>query len=781
MVLKITLKDLENMDTIMELRGNPVLAGERLLNRRYAPIQKLAIWGMWNHPYSMLDWGRGCGKCMQGDTMLEVRYSNGEGKGYTYSVCRIKDLYNESGERITYTDGEEWWATPAKPCEIMSINRAGIFEWKPIAAIFRQKLQADGLIKVITMNGRQLTSTPAHQFLVRKKLRKLGFVQCKDLAVGTNLCLYVKGKIAYDEIVSWEYISLNIGNLEEFVYDLNIPDNESYVANEIIVHNTTMASDIHILSGLLYPGSQSMIVSHSMKGTKLVFDELINTFVRSNFVKNAVDDRPVKGADECRMDFKSAGTSGKTTRIVGVATDAAKGGLGIRGRRVNRVLHIDEWIFLPRDLIDSVIMPCASNNEDPMAPPVYDMNMTRWIFTCSSGYTFMEAYERMRGFRDGFAAGDPDFFYCNANYLDMPKGFIKEESLKIWMTTIKVQNPGRWSTEIESRWISESGSWYNSLEVMGDPERDRDKPGGMWISMDEDKDVYYEESNHQDIFVLGVDPAEQQDETGYAVIKVLPDKLIVMESLAIKGQTMIEVAETIRKYIDRYGITLIALDPEQGGRAGVVPDLKKQTNRRNVFTGKPELFYPIYPQKPWLKKHEEIPVGARLIIKFIPFSANSATANLTDLNISMRSLIRQGKLVVPLSLDEDDYKKEQLPGMREKHILVKEEIQAMMRQIVAIEAEPIGEGRMGKESKSASNLGRFSFTSKDKKDRWAALLIACWEASRIQEEINLPQNEEEAPYLVLPSMFEPGIGAVSEEWFDGGYMGYGFGGNGGMF
>lgn len=785
MALKLTLKDMENMDTIMELRENPIMAGEMLLRRKYAPIQKLAIWGMWNHPFSMLDWGRGCGKCMHGDTVVEVRTENlpidqGMPAGYTYRNTSLRQLFEETTGKLTYTDGEEWWGTLGSRTEIRSINGKGGFEWKEIAAVFKQALQPDGLLRIKTQAGREFVCTPSHKFLTRKgKVRKLVDTAARDLAAGTSLVMHAQGKIAYDDVVSWEKVAPEESG--KFVYDLSIPDTQRYVANDIVVHNTTMASDIMVLSGLLYPGTQSMVVSHSMKGTKLVFDEIINTFARSMYVKEAVDDRPVKGADECRIDFKSHGLSGKPTRIVGVATDAAKGGLGIRGRRVNRVLHIDEWIFLPRDLIDSVIMPTASSVEDPMAPPVYDKTMTRWIFTCSSGYTFMEAYDRMREIRDGFKNGDPDYFYCNANYLDMPKGFIQEESIKIWMSTIKKLNPGRWYTEIEAKWISESGTWYNSLEVMGDPEKNLASPGGMWVSYDSDKDVYYEDSNHEDLFVLGVDPAEQQDETGYAVIKVLPDKLIVMESLGIKGQTMIEVAETIRKYMDRYGITLIAMDPEQGGRAGVVPELKRQLSRLNVQKGHPELFYPVYPQKEWLKKNEDVPVGARMMLKFIPFSANSSTANLTDLNISMRSLIRQRNLVAPLDIDKEMYRPDQLPEMYEKLELAKEEIKQMMRQVVGIEAEPIGEGKMGKESKSASNLGRFTFTSKGKKDRWAALLIACWEASRIQQEINMPENEEEETFFTMPSIYNTDFKAPNESWPDGGYMGYGFGGNPGMF
>lgn len=706
--------------------------------------------------------------CVHAETTIEIKQP--AGIGYTYTNLTMKELYDLSEHKLTYTDGEEWWGSLPPKTEIMSINKKGIFEWKEIAAVFKQKIKPDGMLKITTINNRVFMCTPQHQFLTRKKARKLGFVKANDLHAGSVLCIYDNGKIGYDEVISWNRVSA--ANAGEFVYDLNIPGNESYVANEIVVHNTTMAADIQVLSGLLYPGSQSMVVSHSMKGTKLVFDEMINTWTRSIYVKDSVADRPVKGSDECRMDFKSAGLSGKTTRIVGVATDAAKGGLGIRGRRVNRVLHIDEWIFLSRDLIDSVIMPCASNNEDPMAPPVYDKNMTRWLFTSSSGYTFMEGYDRMREFRDGFRDGDPDFFYCNANYLDMPKGFIKEESLKIWMATIKKKNPGKWATEIEAKWISESGTWYNSLEIMGNPEISLEKPGGMWVHHEDNKDVYYEDSNHEDMFVLGVDPAEQQDETAYTLIKILPDQLIVMESLAIKGQTMIEVAETIRKYMDRYSIMLIAEDPEQGGRAGIEPELKRQLSRLNVFTGKTELFRPVYPHKEWLKKNEDVPVGARMILKRVPFSANSSTANLTDMNISMRSLIRQGVLVAPLSIDKSMYRPEEIPAMMEKLELAKAEIHKMMRQVVSIEAEPIGEGKFGKESKSASSLGRFHFDSKDKKDRWASLLITCWEASIIQQEINVPQDSEEEACLALPSIYQSNHQGMMSEWY-GSNMGYG--------
>lgn len=775
---QITSKDLDNMSTILELRENPVLAGELLLKRNYAPIQKFAIWGMWNHPFSMLDWGRGCGKCMSGETEVKVRTKAADNVGNVYTTCRLRDLFNDTGHRVTFTEEEEWWGVPKQRTEIMSMNpESGKLGWMPITAVFKQKRQEDGMLKITTAGGRSFRVTPKHRFLVRKKFRKLGFIQAQDLSIGKQLCIVKEGKIAYDEVIAWEKVDDT--ELEDFMYDLSITAHENYVANDTIVHNTTMASDIEVLSGLLYPGSASMIVSHSMKGTKLVFDEIIATWARSPHVKGAAE-RPVKGADECRIVFHSNGESGKETKVVGVATDAAKGGLGIRGRRVNRVLHIDEWVFLPRDLIDAVIMPCASNNEDPMAPPTYDLDRTRWIFTSSSGYTYMDAYDRMKDFRTYFAQGNPKYFYCNANYLDMPKGFIKEDALQIWMDTIQKKNPGRWETEIMARWISESGSWYNSKDIMGDPEvNGTDNPGGMWTRRENHHDVYYEESNHEDAFVLGVDPAEQQDETGYALIKVLPDKLVVMESFALLGQSMPEVAETIRSYMDRYNIVMIALDPEQGGRAGVVPSLKdQQPGRRSTLTGKPEVFLPVYPHKKFLKKNEEVPMQARMIIKYCPFSANSSEANLTDMNIAMRNMIKRHVLVAPLDFDQRN-------ASEEGYANVKEEISKMMRQVVAVEAEPLGVNKDGRESKSASNLGRYSFTSKDKKDRWAALLIAAWEASIIQASMNLPEEDDESSnILILPSLFDPSSQQPQDPWsmFVNEQSGYGnYGNNGDLY
>lgn len=47
---------------LVELRSDPVLAAKEILGIELPPHERIALRGMWEHPWNMLVWGRGCGK-----------------------------------------------------------------------------------------------------------------------------------------------------------------------------------------------------------------------------------------------------------------------------------------------------------------------------------------------------------------------------------------------------------------------------------------------------------------------------------------------------------------------------------------------------------------------------------------------------------------------------------------------------------------------------------------------------------------------------------------------
>ena len=733
---KITLKDLEDYSTVLEFRENPVLAAQLILNRDYDPQQALAVWGMWTHPYSMLDWGRGCGKCVAPETLIKL--ADG-------TEVRIDELFNRQNASISY-EKKEWWAILDSPLLVKSYDKeTKKFVDREVLTILKQKIDED-LYKITLVGGRTITCTKIHKILTSKG----EWIEAQHIAHGDGVVCYSENGRLHN--IKVEEINV-IPRCEDYqyVYDLTVTDLKNYVGNGIVAHNTTMAADVEVLSAMLFPGTTSMVVSTTMKGAKLVFDELIKTWLRSGIVKDSTPKRPTKGNDLCEMIFNSMNLgTGQQTNIKGIAADVNNDGSSIRGNRVNRCLHIDEWIFLPQDLINGAIMPCASTTDD-VTRPEYDLNLTRFMFTCSSGYTYMEAYKRMETFRKFFMFpekyaefaldrdGKPQYFYHNMNYEKMTKkGILNLDNIKMWKATFPVQ---KFSTEVLAKWESESGSWYNAKSIKGDPENPT-KERGIWVKASQDSHAKYLDRDRSGdyIYILAVDFAERQDESGFALIRVTPNKLYIAETIGYKHTTQEECAEIIREYMDKYEIHTIVMDPGGGG-TGVGNYLKVTKIRMNTYTNKMQPFFPIYPMDDkWLnKKGESIPAGARRMLEYITFSSTSGLSNLTDLNTTLRSLIEGKALVVA-----DDGPEE-----------FTERVRILMDQIIAIEAEHITTTAKNKEkANQAADKGRYSFISRILKDRWAALLIGVHQSMIVQAELNMVEEEEDPGVYLLPNIYD---------------------------
>jgi hypothetical protein len=79
-----------------------------------------------------------------------------------------------------------------------------------------------------------------------------------------------------------------------------------------------------------------------------------------------------------------------------------------------------------------------------------------------------------------------------------------------------------------------------------------------------------------------------------------------------------------------------------------------------------------------------------------------------------------------------------------------------MEQIIGIEAVPISETKNKEAAKQAADKGRYKFTSRILKDRWAALLIGVHQAIITQAEMNIYEEEEDPGVLLLPSIYNSG-------------------------
>ncbi|MFN3267733.1 MAG: translation initiation factor IF-2, partial [Zestosphaera sp.] len=112
------------------------------------------------------------------------------------------------------------------------------------------------LFKIVLSDGRFVRVTPEHPFLTHRgwvradKIEKHDMIAVPDLAVtGDDFscsggCLGGKVVLRSREILFKEVRSVGVEDYEGFLYDLSVPETQSFIANGVVVHNTTLLDKI---------------------------------------------------------------------------------------------------------------------------------------------------------------------------------------------------------------------------------------------------------------------------------------------------------------------------------------------------------------------------------------------------------------------------------------------------------------------------------------------------------------------------------------------------------
>ncbi len=112
------------------------------------------------------------------------------------------------------------------------------------------------LFKIALSDGRFVRVTPEHPFLTDRgwvradKIEKHDMIAVPDLAVAGDdfLCSegHLDGRVVLRsrEILFKEVRSVGVEDYEGFLYDLSVPGTQSFIANGVVVHNTTLLDKI---------------------------------------------------------------------------------------------------------------------------------------------------------------------------------------------------------------------------------------------------------------------------------------------------------------------------------------------------------------------------------------------------------------------------------------------------------------------------------------------------------------------------------------------------------
>jgi len=124
--------------------------------------------------------------------------------------------------------------------EIPSMTKEGKIEWKEPSHFIRHWVKKD-LMEVILASGRKIKVTPDHSLFSFGENGKIIPIKGEKLSKGTFIVTPIEKEWAgkkSSEVQKDKIEKISTEKFEGFVYDFSVPENESFIANNIVCHNT---------------------------------------------------------------------------------------------------------------------------------------------------------------------------------------------------------------------------------------------------------------------------------------------------------------------------------------------------------------------------------------------------------------------------------------------------------------------------------------------------------------------------------------------------------------
>ena len=194
--------------------------------------------------------GTGSGKCVTGDTLIKIPFGR----------AKIKNLVEKEFSKNKIWNTKDGYFTANSNLEVLSFNSKTLgFEIKKVTQVWKRK-STEYLIMVKTKNGLNITVTPEHPFFISERKTKIKQIRADELKNKMNVAsLKVRKEkkfsesdelilesnlellsLEFDEIINIEKIKSS----EEWVYDLTVEDNHTFIGNNLVVHNTSLLNTV---------------------------------------------------------------------------------------------------------------------------------------------------------------------------------------------------------------------------------------------------------------------------------------------------------------------------------------------------------------------------------------------------------------------------------------------------------------------------------------------------------------------------------------------------------
>ena len=407
-----------------------------------------------------------------------------------------------------------------------------------------------------------------------------------------NKLLYIRNTNYYfdrvDSIEEWS------GDCYDFEMDMGSEDIEpNYFCNGFVNHNTFMLGTLATLSCLLYPGYRVGLIGPVFRQSKMVFSEVEKLYGKSPILKEACEKKPTRGSDTCYLRFKSiGGASGSFIEALPLGVDGSK----IRGSRFYLLL-LDELAQIPDKTLDMVVRPMGATTLEPMAnvrrlekqnrlielglateDDFEEDTVNKMVMTSSGFYKFNHMWRRMKDhWWQMEEHGDKSqYSVWQVPYWELPLGFLDKNNI---MEAKRIMSDAEFRMEYEAAMISDSEGFFKA-SVLENCTMD----SGFTVELKGEPGAEY---------ILGIDPSQGGSAScGVVIIKVgKPSKVVSVLELKLKTtqeltqvtQTLCEIYNVIRIFMDKGGGGKAIMDLLEEGYGGYDPIIDRtDKDKRNL-------------------------------------------------------------------------------------------------------------------------------------------------------------------------------------------------------
>jgi len=440
---------------------------------------------------------------------------------------------------------------------------------------------------------------------------------------------------------------------------------------------TTMMAIYLLLRAWLHPNERCVVVSKGYRQALHVMREIERFWQDSPELQASTLRAPTFGVTESVLNFHN----GSYIKAIPLGD-----GQGVRGERA-QTLVVDEYAQMPKQILDTVVIPFLNVRADPMAGKQSGRE-NHMVIATSAYYQFNHAYETYLQYKEltdpNSPKFDPNYFLSEFDYHDTPPGFMDENAIakakrELTHATFLMEYENQWLADTEGffpRSLVEDSrrEWLFPL-LRGDPKKE---------------------------YVMGIDPARSRDAFAVVIIELAEHQMgehKLVYANAWEQRPFQEMYERVNDLLLRFNIVRVHMDAGGGGTT-----MRDLLSNPYVHAVGDRLVreLPLLDMDDDTVKFQE----GRHVLRMVKF----APEIINKMNMDLKAAFERKSLLIPGRIAKDNWKDPD--AMEEAQILSKMDV--LMDQIANIVATP-------------TKTGWFHFDTprqRDKKDLYSALLLA---------------------------------------------------------